>query len=229
MNVARAVLKRYAVFNGNHGGPMKKSVWLLIVLASGICAQAFAMTKAPDSTGKIEFSVGADGEISGDSNLDDNIFVAVAVNYGLNPNWSAGVSAGYASPGVDGGNGLGATIDAGEVSLVPVFGELYYRFPTDGIWTPYLELGLGGVFTSQHGNRDLTTNNLRADAESGFAVKLGVGCEWFLNENWAYYLNGGYVWTDADVRIINNANEAEVDTTDLDYWYAGGGIKYRFD
>lgn len=200
---------------------------LLAVLSLGFCVTASA---APDPTGKIDAGIGASAFFGGDGGADDTVFVAGAVNYGLNPHWAIGVSGGWADTEIEGDNAAGSRLEAGSETLIPLFFDVIYRAHSDErSWTPYFDLGLGMLFVDHGGNRDLGINNLSVQDDDGFAVKLAGGVDWFVTENWAYNLELGYVFTDASADIVSNATGDEIDSVDLDFWYAGAGVKYRFD
>jgi outer membrane protein W len=196
-------------------------------LSLALCTTAFAV---PNPTGKIDVGIGAAGLFGQDGGTNDTVFIPGAVNYGLNPNWAIGVSGGWADVEINGDNALGSRVDAGSETLIPLFFDILYRnHSEDRSWVPYFDLGLGALFVDHGGNRDLNVNNLSTHDNDGFAVKLAGGVDWFVTENWAYNLELGYILTDASADIVSNVNGSTVDTIDLDFWYVGAGVKYRFD
>ncbi len=205
---------------------MKKFA-LVLTLSLVMCSPAFA---TPDPTGRIDAGVGVAALFSTDGGTNDAVFIPGAVNYGLNPNWALGVSSGWADIEIQGDNGIGSTVDAGSETVIPLFFDILYRFPSnDSSLAPYLDLGLGAMLVDHGGNRDLSVNNLTVHDNDGFAVKLAGGIDWFVTENWGYNLELGYILTDASADLTSTATGDTVDTVDLDIWYVGAGVKYRFD
>ncbi len=204
-----------------------KNFALVLTLSLAVCTTAFA---APNPTGKIEAGVGVAGLFGSDGGTNDTVFIPGSINYGLNPNWALGVSSGWADVEINGDNGLGSRVDGGSETLIPLFFDVIYRYHSDdNAFTPYFDLGLGAILANHGGNRDLSVNNLSVRDSDGFAVKLAGGVDWFVTENWAYNLELGYILTDASSEIVSNTTGAKTDTIDLDFWYVGGGVKYRFD
>lgn len=204
-----------------------KNFALALILSLAVCTTAFA---APNPTGKIDVGVGVAALFSSDRGTNDTVFIPGAINYGLNPNWALGISSGWADVEIQGNNGLGSTVNAGSETMIPLFFDIIYRHHSeDGSLTPYFDLGLGALFVDHGGNRDLSVNSLGTRDNDGFAVKLAGGVDWFVTNNWAYNLELGYVLTDASADIVSNRTGSKVDTIDLDFWYVGAGVKYRFD
>ncbi|HTL70353.1 MAG TPA: OmpW family outer membrane protein [Candidatus Eisenbacteria bacterium] len=157
------------------------------------------------------------------------VLLTAELDRALNPQWALGVSVSWTDPNFK-ADGAGFTdLNAGSVTMIPVFFDIIYRFKTaDKTLRPYFDLGVGGVFASHHGQRDLNPNNLNAEAQDGFAMKFGLGVDWDAWEDWVWNVEGGYVWNDASLTVRSNVDNSETDNIDLDYWYLGGGLKYQF-
>ena len=209
---------------------MKNTMLVLAVaaLVSAGSVPAFAYEEYKGSSrGDWEAGFIVSGMIPTDPQSE--VMLTAELDRALNPQWALGVSVGWSDPNIKASGAGLSDINAGSVTMLPVFADLIYRFAPDSASVrPYLDLGLGGVFASHHGQRDLNPNGLNATSGDGFAVKFGAGIDWDAWESWVWNLEGGYVWTNADVTIRSNVNNAEVDSLDLDYFYLGGGLKYQF-
>ena len=205
---------------------MNKIVLTLVVLL-GLSTACYA---AEDITGRIDTDILVGGSFPTSSDADNAILVQGRVNYAMSPQWSTGVSLGWTDPRVRGKNTVGTKIEAGDETLVPLMAEVIYHVPTgDYPVHPYLNLALGCMMVNHGGNNDLTANRIEVQDHDGYAFKVAGGVDWFINENWAYTFEIGYMLTGAHVRLINSANNLETDNLDLDYWYVALGLRYRFD
>ena len=180
---------------------------------------------AVDRTHRVDGGVNFSAAMPSDGNVDDAFYVGGNASYGVNEWLGIGISGGWTDPGFETSNG----IEGPNVTMIPVFGDVILRAPTgENSWQPYGILGFGAIFANVHGTGILNDSNLHADNNSGFAFKLGGGLDWFTNDNWAFFGELSYVFTTANVEILRNTSNAEVDSIDLDTLYAGGGIKYLF-
>lgn len=199
----------------------------VLMLSLGMCANAFA---ASDPTGRIEVGASVNGAFGLDDDFDDSVFVAAAVNYGLNPQWAVGISGGWTDPEITADNALGSKTDAGSVRLTPIFFDVIFRAPpSTGSIIPYLNVGIGALLAEQKGNQSLGVNRIEARDSDGYAVRLGGGIDWNVTETLVYNVEFAYVLTGAKVDFVTSNTNRQVSSLDLDYWYAGMGFKYRFE
>jgi outer membrane protein W len=208
---------------------MKMLSLALGALFMSVCVPAFAAYDEYEGNLRGDWEVGFDVAGAFPSDPQSEVLLTAELDRALNPQWALGVSVSWTDPNLKASAPGFPDLNAGSVTMIPVFFDVIYRFPTKSqTMRPYFDLGLGGVFASHHGERDLNPNGLNATSSDGFAVKAGLGLDWDAWEDWVWNAEGGYVWTNADVTVRSNVDNSEVDSLDLDYWYIGGGLKYQF-
>jgi opacity protein-like surface antigen len=186
-------------------------VLAFIGLLLGVSATAHAangQVKAPDRVNRWDLGVGISAAMNDEA--DDSSFVSAAVSYGVTPYIGLGVEAGWQE--ADSDSGPDSTI-----GVVPVMADIIVRMPTvhDKL-VPYGVLGLGGA-----GVYVETDNRDDAD-DTAFAWKLGLGADWFINQNWI--LNMEWAFWDADVELPGTG----LGSDGLDWWTLGVSLKYVF-
>ena len=185
----------------------------------------FAM---PDRVRKTDVGFQIGGLVPGDNHLDSGAYYEGSVAYGLSDWFALGLETSYEDSGTH--FIIGITDHNAKLSRVPLFADLIFRHPMDDLNTvPYAVLGLGMLFTDVHGAGTLTAANLKLQANDSFAMKFGLGADWFINEHWMFNVEGSYVWASADAKIINLSDGTTVDSANMDYWMVGAGLKYLFD
>ncbi len=202
---------------------MKKIFFLLAVVSFfPIAAQA-----SSDRVGQWDAGVNVAGNLITDQQGDGAVYVGGNFSYGINEWLALGMSIGWSDSRFEVTNSAGSNGKGGRVTSIPIFADAIFRVPNldNRQLVPYGVMGLGGIFTSEHGNGNAANLGLDTDAEDGIAFKLGAGVDWFANNNWIYYLETGYVFTDASIEV-KNPNGSENDSVDLSYYYIGGGVKW---
>jgi outer membrane protein W len=128
----------------------------------------------------------------------------------------------------------GVTIAGPDITGVPLFADLIVRgHSEDRSWEPYGVLGLGTVIWSIDDTTasGATAGSVQTDIDTDFAVKLGGGVDWFINNNWILNFNAAYVFSSPEATVTATAagtSATVTDEVDLDYWAIGGGVKYLF-
>jgi|GEM_PF-2164630 len=120
-------------------------------------------------------------------------------------------------------------IDAGTLNIVPLLGNIIGKYPVTEELVPYASGGFGVFFFGFNESDQLE----RAGAEIDFdnaavGFKAAVGADYWFQPNWALNFETGYYFIpDPDVRGsvagTKFAGEGEVDA-----WFVGGGLKYKF-
>ena len=195
-----------------------------MLIASYGCA--FAM---PDRTGKTDVGFQIGGLLQGTEKLDSALYLGGSAAYGVNEWFAVGLEGGYSDQSTS--IPLSGTEQQGKIGRIPLFLDLILRYTKmpDVNYVPYGVLGLGALFTDVHGTGTFQSSNLKLDVDNSFAIKMGAGVDWFINEKWALGLEASYVWVDSDANVISLSNGRTIDSTNLDYWTLTGGVKYLFD
>ncbi|HTL71571.1 MAG TPA: OmpW family outer membrane protein [Candidatus Eisenbacteria bacterium] len=203
---------------------------MLVVALFGLMT-ASAAYAAPDRTGKWDAGVSMAAAIPTDGDLDTAFQVGGTFAYGVNEWFAIGFSGAWQQQTVDAETVGTVSISEYDITGVPLFCDLIARFPTgDQQFNPYGVLGLGTVIwsvddaTATSGGSVLTA---QTDVDTDFALKLGGGVDWFINQNWIINFEAAYVFSSpsADVTV---SGVTVSDDVDLDYWTVGGGVKYLF-
>ncbi|HXV18713.1 MAG TPA: outer membrane beta-barrel protein [Candidatus Omnitrophota bacterium] len=208
----------------------------LSVLVLGLAMISSVVYAAPNRTGRWDAGVSVAGAIPTDSDLDAGVQVGGTIAYGVSEWFAIGFSGGWQSHDSDDASESGITIEGPEVTAVPLFGELIFRVPTgDSPINPYGVVGLGTVLWDAD---DVSSTALgvpftaETDIDTEFAVKVGGGFDWFINENWIINFEAAYVFSSPSATVTVSSpglgSFSESADLDLDYWTVGGGIKVLF-
>ena len=190
-----------------------------MLMISSSCV--FAM---PDRVGKVDAGFNVGGLLSSEKELDSSVYLGGSVSYGFTDWFALGVEGGWGDSDANFVNG-----GSGKVTRVPLFMDMIFRYTkSEYNYVPYGLIGIGALFTSQHGTGTLNSLNLRMDAPDTFAMKFGLGVDWFVNDKWVVNAEAAYIWASDDVELLNSRG-ISIDSADLDYWTITGGVKYLFD
>lgn len=209
---------------------MRKLAMLFLIQALFI-GSAYA---APSRAGLNDVGLELAGMIPNDSANDSTIVVSSNISHGINDWFAVGFEAGWGEMGTDDVTGSGVTIAGPDITGVPLFGDLIVRgHSEDRSWEPYAVLGLGTVIWSIDDTTasGAAAGSVQTDIGTDFAVKLGGGIDWFLNNNWIVNINAAYVFSSPEATVTATASGSSAtvtDEVDLDYWTVGGGVKYLF-
>lgn len=122
------------------------------------------------------------------------------------------------------GSPLGASVDLGDVWLLPPTVTLQYHFNPKGAVSPYV--GAGVNYTIFYG--DDPGAALGIDYDNSFGLALQGGVDVALTDKWSLNLDVKKLWLSTDVKV-NAGLAAPVNAkVDLDPWIFGVGFGYRF-
>ena len=203
----------------------------IIVSIFALANAAQANVEVPERQNKWEAGLDFYSIIPNENKVDNSLNLGGHVDYGLFDNLALGFSIGWQDPDLSATLGDGTEAPVGSLTMIPVFADFIFRERPghyDNLYSFYAVIGVGGTFVSHDDDSILATNNLRAVVNDSFALKFGLGMEYYVNKNWILFLEGGFVATGSEIEYVNRVNGASIDTKDLDYWYLGGGAKYLF-
>ena len=203
---------------------MRKMAMIVgMLLVSTTCV--FAM---PERTQKTDMGFQIGGLSPSAAHIDTGVYYGLNAAYGINDWFAVGVEGGYEDTKTR------FTIGTNEhnpgLSYIPLFADLIVRHSmVEYGAVPYGVLGLGMLFMNDHGTGTLNDSHLKLETDNSFAIKLGAGVDWFINEKWALNFEASYVWAAADAKIVDLTTSDTVDSASLNYWTILGGLKYLFD
>ena len=203
---------------------MRKIAMILgVLLVSSTCA--FAM---PDRTEKTDIGFHIGGLLPDSTRMDSGVYYGGSASYGVNDWFAVGVESGFEDARTN--FQIGTTEHQAHISHIPLFLDLIFRYTkTEYDYVPYGVLGLGMLFTDIHGTGTLRDANLKLNVDNSFAIKLGAGVDWFVNDKWILNFEASYVWADANAQIKDLSTGNTFDSINMDYWAIEGGLKYLFD
>ena len=197
---------------------LKKAVWIALSWI-GISTACYAV---PATGNKADIQFNVSSVIYQDGEVDDAESFFGRWVYNFNDYLAIGVEGGfYTDSGID---EVGVD-DAGELTdIATVFGDLIARYPTGENCPvlPYVVAGVGGVFWGA--SAEVAGVDLNVD--DAFAVKVGGGVDWFIDDHWAVNFEGAYIFTGEEVIATGPG-----DTTghsDLNHVVFGVVVKYLF-
>jgi opacity protein-like surface antigen len=193
------------------------------------------VSAAPDRTNKTDIGVNVGAAIPSDSETDTALSVSGSVSHGFNEWFALGFSGGWENFGTDTTVIGNTTIPGPDITGVPLFADFIFRIPANE--TPLQGYGVVGLGTVIWSIDDVTATvggvavNTQTDVDTEFAVKVGGGADWFLNENWAINFEAAYIFSNPEAEITASAlgaSDAAREEVDLDFWTATVGVKYLF-
>ena len=187
-----------------------------------------------DRTGKFEVGVDIAGTVLMDHMIGSAPFVGGKFAYGINKWLAIGFSAGWHNHGSDDINAEGVTFFGPDLTGIPLFGELILRLPPINDRAEFYGVaGFGTVLWDMDNTTDTIGTKYVMKISNPFALKLGGGMDFFLNKNWIFNIESSYIFDRPDLKVIahnGTTSFAEnINHVKLDYWTAGGTLKYLFD
>ncbi len=202
------------------------------VTLMGLAVVAHTAFASPDRTGKIDMGVNVSSAFSTDSEVNTAAYVGGNIAYGVNKYFAVGFEGGWQRHEIDDVTDSGITIFGPKLSGVPLFGDLIFRMPIENQnIVPYGLVGLGTVLWSIDDTSATGGVLVNTKVSDAFAVKLGGGFDWFLNDNWIINFDASYVFDRAretQTASLGGLSVSASQNAKLDYWNVGGGIKYLF-
>lgn len=122
------------------------------------------------------------------------------------------------------GSPLGASVDLGDVWLLPPTLTVQYHFNPKGKISPYI--GAGVNYTIFYGDDPGAALGIDYDNAFGLAAQAGVDVE--LSDRWSLNFDVKKLWLNTDVKVNAGLASPVNAKVDLDPWIFGVGIGYRF-
>ena len=112
----------------------------------------------------------------------------------------------------------------GALKMMPVTFTVQYHFTDLGAWKPYL----GGGFNYTYFYENELGNNAGASVNrDSWGGALQAGFDYQFQRNWYFNADVKYLWINNDVRL-NNFNNGNISSLDINPWVFGLGLRYRF-
>jgi len=122
------------------------------------------------------------------------------------------------------GSPLGASVDLGDVWLLPPTVTLQYHLNPKGQFSPYVGAGIN--YTMFYSEDPGAAQDIEYDDGFGYALQAGVDV--MLNDRWFFNVDVKKVWLSTDVTITVNPTTVVEADVDIDPWIIGVGFGYRF-
>lgn len=119
---------------------------------------------------------------------------------------------------------LGASVDLGDVWLLPPTLTLQYHFNPKGKISPYV--GAGVNYTIFYGEDPGAALDTKYDNGFGYALQAGVDVA--LNDKWSFNMDLKKLWLNTDVKVNAGLPSLINADVDIDPWVFGVGFGYRF-
>ena len=122
------------------------------------------------------------------------------------------------------GSPLGASVDLGDVWLIPPTLTLQYHFNPKGKISPYVGGGIN--YTIFYGNDPGVALGNSYDNGFGYLAQVGVDIE--IDKKWSLNFDVKKVWLNTDVQVQAGLASPVNAKVDIDPWIFGVGVGYRF-
>jgi len=202
----------------------KKIIWFVLALL----LVPVAVYAAPDRTGKWDAGFNVSGVFPSDSDADNSVYIGGNLAYGVTDWFAVGVESGWSRIGTSIPISPGVTLDAGDLTGIPLLSDLIVRVPIkDSQVQPYGVLGGGVIFWSFDESSLLKAAGVTVNPSTSFAAKLGGGLDWFINDKTILNFETSYVFSNADI-TASGGGVRVTDSINTDYWMIGAGMKFVF-
>lgn len=176
----------------------------------------------PDESSSLRLGATA---IPGKANVDDSVVPELDFSYFFTDNIAAELILATTHHNVKAnGSPLGASVDLGDVWLIPPTLTLQYHFDPKGKISPYV--GAGVNYTIFYGNDPGVALGNSYDNGFGYLVQAGVDIE--LDKKWSLNFDVKKVWLNTDVQVQAGLASPVNAKVDIDPWIFGVGVGYRF-
>ncbi|MDF1687936.1 MAG: outer membrane protein [Parvibaculaceae bacterium] len=156
--------------------------------------------------------------LGGSVDIDTTVIPEIDITYFFSENWAAELVLGTSNHEV---TATPSNTDLGDVWLLPPTLTLQYHFSPKAQFRPYI--GAGVNYTMFYGEDSGAAASI--DYDNAFGVALQGGMDYDLGDNWVFNVDVKKIWLSTDVSINGGAITADVD---IDPWFFGTGIGYRF-
>lgn len=123
-----------------------------------------------------------------------------------------------------------ATVDLGDVWLLPPTLTLQYHFRPGANWKPYIGAGVNATFFFNE-DEGAVADGIDYDPSVGFALQAGVDYDFDgIPGGWAFNADVKKIWINPDVTVdFSTALSASVDAeVDIDPLVVGLGLAYKY-
>ena len=173
--------------------------------------------------------------IPGDVDIGDQYVPELDITYFFNDNFAVELILAVTphdvkATGVTVGPLTDATVDLGDVWLLPPTLTAQYHFNTDGRVKPYVGAGLNATFFFNE-DEGPVADGIEYDPSVGFALQAGVDIDLDGTPGgWAFNADVKKIWINPDVTVdFSTALGASLDAeVDIDPLVVGVGLGYRF-
>jgi len=197
--------------------------------AGDIVVRARALAVIPQEKGTLHSVL---GDI-GDAKLSNDYIPEVDFTYFFTDNIAAELIAGTSRHRVKGNlNGLGGSVEAGKVSLLPPTLTVQYHFMPKERVSPYV--GAGVNYTLFYNKKAANTPNpiglavTDTDYENRFGWALQAGVDVAIAGNWSLNFDVKKVFLKTDWKAKTNLGVDVNSKVTIDPWLIGIGVGYRF-
>lgn len=176
----------------------------------------------PDESSTL--SVGG-ATVPGEASVEDQFVPELDFTYFFTDNIAAELILATTPHDVDAvGSPLGASVDLGDVWLLPPTLTLQYHLNPKGQVSPYV--GAGVNYTIFYSEDPGAAQGI--DYEDSFGWALQAGVDVGLTGNWFFNVDVKKVWLNTEATVRVNATTTVRADVDIDPWIIGAGIGYRF-
>lgn len=192
---------------------MRKGLLIvLVVLASfAFCANSYAENLYQMMGISLRGGVG----IPSEGGTDAGFAGQLGVSYGFNR---------YINGELEFGMMINKWKEYGDMYLFPIMANIQLRAADfHENFVPYLVGGVGGAILTIDEKSGYTS-----DVTYGFALKGGLGFDYYITENWVLNMEGDYYFTTAKAEV-NKDGAAYAKHDNHSVWFIGAGLKYYFN
>ena len=177
---------------------------------------------APDESSSLKLGSTA---IAGKASVDNSVVPELDFSYFFTDNVAAELILGTTHHNVKAkGSPLGASVDLGDVWLLPPTLTLQYHFNPKGKISPYVGAGIN--YTIFYGDDPGAAKGIDYKNKFGVAAQAGVDVE--LTNKWSLNLDVKKIWLKTDVTVDAGLASNVYANTKLNPWIIGVGVGYRF-
>lgn len=190
--------------------------------AGDLLVRGRAIYVTPDESSNLKLGTAA---IAGTAAVDNSVVPELDFSYFFTDNVAAELILGTTHHQVAAkGSPLGASVDLGDVWLLPPTVTVQYHFNPKGKVSPYV--GAGVNYTIFYGDDPGAALGIDYDNSFGLAAQAGVDFE--LTDKWSLNLDVKKLWLSTDVKVNAGLASPVNAKVDLDPWIFGVGVGYRF-
>lgn len=190
--------------------------------AGDLLVRGRAIYVVPDESSHLKLGNTA---ITGEASVDNSFVPELDFSYFFTDNVAAELILGTTHHHVKAkGSPLGASVDLGDVWLLPPTLTLQYHFNPKGKISPYVGAGIN--YTIFYGDDPGAAKGI--DYDNKFGVALQAGVDYALTDKWSFNVDVKKIWLKTDVTVDAGLTSNVYANTKLNPWIFGVGLGYRF-